>query len=106
MAAGSLVLPVATCRVAPPRRASRTSCRNLLGAPVDAILGAGRGEYEWTWVTAKADVEAAIAAIGGKSGADVVELLRRWETANGGQDPGKFLKGAGVPMEFWSRFGD
>ena len=77
-----------------------------LGSAVESIMGGGIREYEWIWVIAKADVEAAIAALGGKPGADVMALLQRWETANGGQDPGRFLKNAGVRMDFWSRFGD
>ncbi len=69
-------------------------------------MGAGIREYEWTWTIAKADVEAAIAALGGSPGDDLPELLAAWAAAHGDQDPGQFLKDAGVPMEFWSRFGD
>ena len=77
-----------------------------LGAPVEAIMGAGIREYEWVWVIAQADVEEAVAALGGTPGDDVLALLDAWATANGGRDPGQFLKDAGIPMGFWSRFGD
>ena len=77
-----------------------------LGDAVESIMGAGIREYEWTWTIATADVEAAIAALGGSKGDDVLALLEAWATANGDRDPGQFLKDAGVPMEFWSRFGD
>ena len=77
-----------------------------LGSAVESIMGAGIREYEWTWTIAKADVAAAIAALGGKPEDDVIGLLRRWETSNCGSDPGQFLKNAGIRMDFWSRFGD
>ena len=77
-----------------------------LGAPVEAIMGAGIREYEWTWVIAKADVDTAVAALGGTPGDDVLALLDAWATANGVRDPGQYLTDAGMPMEFWSRFGD
>ena len=68
-------------------------------------LSAG-GEYEWAWSIAPAEVDAAVAAIGGQPGDDLVELLERWSKANDDRDPGVVLKDAGVEMEFWSRFGD
>ena len=77
-----------------------------LGSAIESIMGGGIREYEWTWTIAKADVAAAIAVLGGKPGGDVIGLLRRWETSHRGQDPGRFLKDAGVRMDFWSRFGD
>jgi|tagenome__1003787_1003787.scaffolds.fasta_scaffold17860392_2 hypothetical protein len=77
-----------------------------VGAAVGSIMGGGFSEYEWSWTIAKAEVPAAIAALGGKPGSDVIGLLRRWETSYRGQDPGQFLKDAGVRMDFWSRFGD
>ena len=77
-----------------------------LGSAVESIMGGGIREYEWSWTIAKADVEAAIAALGGKPGADLIGVLRRWETSHRGQDPGQFLKDAALRMDFWSRFGD
>ena len=77
-----------------------------LGSAVESIMGGGIREYEWSWTIAKADVESAIAALGGEPGGDLIGLLRSWETSNGGQDPGRFLKDAGIRMDFWSHFGD
>jgi hypothetical protein len=77
-----------------------------LGSAVESIMGGGIREYEWSWTIAGADVPAAIAALGGNPGGDVIGLLRRWESSNRGQDPGRFLKDAGVPMGFWSHFSD
>lgn len=49
---------------------------------------------------------ALLAALDGHSGDDPLELVRRWSDANPGQDPGRFLKAAEVPLEFWNRVGD
>jgi hypothetical protein len=77
-----------------------------LGDAVESIMGAGIREYEWTWTIASGDVDAAVAALGGSEGDDLLELLAAWASAHGDQDPGRFLKDAGVRMDFWSRFGD
>lgn len=77
-----------------------------LGPAVESIMGAGIREYEWTWVIDAADDAPAVEALGGAPGDDLVQVLKRWSKANGDRDPGVVLKDAGVPMNFWSRFGD
>jgi hypothetical protein len=66
----------------------------------------GRGEYEWAWSVQRVDVPAIAAALGGREGDDPMRLLKAWCRANRGADPGVRLREAGVPIAFWSRFGD
>ena len=77
-----------------------------LGRGVEGVFGAGTSEYEWTRTIACQSVPAAIHALGGAPGDDLLDLLARWTAANGGQDPSVTLDEASVPMERWSRTGD
>ena len=77
-----------------------------LGSAVESIMGAGMRECEWSWTIGAADVPAAVEALGGAPGTDPVRLLEAWSAAHRGRDPGQAIHDAGVPMGFWSRFGD
>lgn len=77
-----------------------------LGRGVSAIFGDGDDEYEWARTIRPADVPAAIRALGGIDGDDLLVLLADWTATNGGLDPSIRLDEAGVPMERWSRIGD
>lgn len=77
-----------------------------LGRGVEAAWGAGNTEYEWAWAVPPTSVDAAVLALGGVAGDDVLALLAAWSASHGGIDPGIRLKEAGVPVEFWSRVGE
>lgn len=77
-----------------------------LGPGVSAAFGDAISEYEWDWTLEAGDVGRAIEVLGGRSGEDLVAVLTRWAAAHGGQDPGQFLKEAGLELGFWSRLGD
>jgi hypothetical protein len=77
-----------------------------LGPVVTRAWGAGHSEYEWAWRIPAASLPALRAALDGTPADDPLELLGRWSGANPGRDPGRFLKSAGVPLEFWNRVGD
>lgn len=77
-----------------------------LGAGVERIFGEGIREYEWSWTIRPASVPAAVAALDGAPGEPPLAAIARWSAAHEGADPGKVLKEAGVPVEFWSRRGD
>ena len=77
-----------------------------LGPVVTRAWGAGTSEYEWAWRIPAASLPALLAALDGQPGDDPLELVRRWSLANPGSDPGRFLKSASVPLEFWNRVGD
>jgi hypothetical protein len=77
-----------------------------LGLGVERAFGQGLTEYEWAWEIGPQDVPAAIEALGGHAGDDPLRVLAAWSAAHGGEDPGSHLKGAGVPVGFWSRVGD
>jgi hypothetical protein len=77
-----------------------------LGSVVEDAWGAGNTEYEWWWTVRPDDVPAAVAALGGDPGDDVLPLLARWSAANNGRDPGRQLRDAGIPVEFDNRVGD
>ena len=77
-----------------------------LGPVVTRAFGAGTSEYEWVWRIPAASIPALVAALVGQPGGDPLELVRRWSLANPGSDPGRFLKSASVPLEFWNRVGD
>jgi hypothetical protein len=77
-----------------------------LGQGVSAAFGDAISEYEWDWTLDARDIDRAIEALGGRSGEDLVAVLARWAEANGGRDPGQFLKEAGLKLRFWSRMGD
>jgi hypothetical protein len=76
-----------------------------LGRGVEAF-GPGFSEYEWSWVIGLDVVPAALAALGGQAGDDLLQLLRTWSIDHGGVDPGSHLKNSGVPVGFWSHVGD
>jgi hypothetical protein len=77
-----------------------------LGPGVEQAFGAGLTEYEWVWEIAPQDVPAAVEALGGHEADDPLALLRAWYADHGGEDPGSYLKDAGVPIGFWNRIGD
>jgi hypothetical protein len=77
-----------------------------LGPVATRAWGAGTSEYEWAWRIPAASLPALRAALGGTPADDPLELVRRWSEANPGQDPGRVLKRAAVPLEFWNRVGD
>jgi hypothetical protein len=77
-----------------------------LGPVVTRAFGPGASEYEWAWRIPAASLPALLAALDGQPGDDPLELERRWSLANPGSDPGRFLKSASVPLEFWNRVGD
>jgi hypothetical protein len=76
-----------------------------LGRGVEAF-GPGFSEYEWGWIIRPDAVAAALAALGGQAGDDLLQLLRTWSIDHGGKDPGSHLKDSGVPVGFWSHVGD
>ena len=73
---------------------------------VESVFGSGNTEYEWCWTVRPDDVPAAVAALGGDPGEDVLAVVARWSGANEGKDPGDRLKAAVVPVEFWNRVGE
>jgi hypothetical protein len=77
-----------------------------LGPVVTRAWGAGSSEYEWAWRIPAASFPAMLTALDGHPGDDPLELVHRWSEANPGQDPGRVLKRADVPLEFWNRVGD
>jgi hypothetical protein len=77
-----------------------------LGSGVEALWGAGNTEYEWWWTVRPDHMPAAVAALGGNPGDDVLALLARWAAANNGRDPGQHMRDAGVLVEFDNRVGD
>ena len=77
-----------------------------LGPVVTRAWGAGTSEYEWAWRIPAASLPALLAALDGRPGDDPVEVVRRWSEAHPGQDPGRVLKQAGVPLEFSNWVGD
>jgi hypothetical protein len=77
-----------------------------LGPVVTRAFGPGSSEYEWVWRIRAASVPALLTALDGQLGDDPLELVRRWSLENPGSDPGRFLKSASVPLEFWNRVGD
>jgi hypothetical protein len=77
-----------------------------LGLVVTRAFGPGASEYEWAWRIPAVSIPALLAALDGQLGDDPLELVRRWSLANPGSDPGRFLKSASVPLEFWNRVGD
>lgn len=77
-----------------------------LGSGVEGVFGAGLSEYEWSWAIEPDAVPAAIAALDGREGDDLLRLLAAWSAAHVGADPGSHLQEAGVPIAFWNRIGD
>lgn len=77
-----------------------------LGRGVEAAFGPGLYEYEWAWTIGPDAFPAAIEALGGNEGDDLLRLLAAWSAGHGGADPGSHCKDAGVPIDFWSRVGD
>ena len=77
-----------------------------IGAGVERQFGEGMREYEWSWTVRPADVPAAVAALDGAPDEPPLAAIARWSAAHEGVDPGRALKKAGVPVEFWSRLGD
>jgi hypothetical protein len=77
-----------------------------LGPVVTRAWGPGTSEYEWAWRIPAASMPALLAALDGQPGDDPVEVVHRWSEAHPGQDPGRVLKRADVPLEFWNRVGD
>jgi hypothetical protein len=77
-----------------------------LGPVVTRAWGPGTSEYEWAWRIPAASLPVLLAALDGQPGDDPIELVRRWSEAHPGQDPGRVLKHADVPLEFWNRVGD
>ncbi|MEX2457756.1 MAG: hypothetical protein WD770_02080, partial [Actinomycetota bacterium] len=75
-----------------------------LGDGVEEIFGEGLREYEWELRIRAEHVEAAVAALGGEPGPDILTLIER----RGLDDVHvrRELDAAGVPVEFWSRLGD
>ncbi|GAA0817281.1 hypothetical protein [Spirilliplanes yamanashiensis] len=66
----------------------------------------GTGEYEYALTVAPADVPRVVAALGGSAADDVLALVE----ANGERivttGEQRWLRGAGVDPQFWSRVGD
>jgi hypothetical protein len=77
-----------------------------LGAVVTRAFGPGTSEYEWAWRIPAASLPALLTALDGQPGDDPLDAVRRWSEAHPGQDPGRVLKRADVPLEFWNRVGD
>lgn len=77
-----------------------------VGAGVERVFGEGIREYEWSWTVRPANVPAAVAALDGTPDEPPLAAVARWSAAHEGGDPGRALKQAGVPIEFWSRAGD
>lgn len=77
-----------------------------LGPGVEAVLGAGTTEYEWTWSVEPSAVQAVVTALGGEPGDDVLAVLAHWALTADGADPGRALRDAGIPIGFWNRAGD
>jgi hypothetical protein len=77
-----------------------------LGPVVTRAWGRGTSEYEWVWRISAASLPALLTALDGQLGDDPLEVVRRWSVAHPGSDPGRFLKSASVPLEFWNRVGD
>jgi hypothetical protein len=77
-----------------------------LGAVVTRAFGPGTSEYEWAWRIPAASLPALLAALDGQPGDDPLDAVRRWSEAHPSQDPGRVLKRADVPLEFWNRVGD
>lgn len=77
-----------------------------LGDGVEAVFGEGVREYEWRWRVDPGQVAAAVSALGGESGDEVLPVIERWFAAGGGRDPGSRIREAGVPIAFDCRMGD
>ena len=77
-----------------------------LGPGVEAVFGPGLNEYEWAWMIGPDAFPAAIEALGGHEGDDLLGLLAAWSVCHGGADPGSHCKDAGVVIDFWNRIGD
>ena len=77
-----------------------------LGPVVTRAWGAGTSEYEWAWRIPPASLPGLLATLDGQPGDDPLDVVRRWSAAHPGQDPGRVLKHADVPLEFWNRVGD
>ncbi len=73
---------------------------------VTRAFGPETSEYEWAWRIPAESMPALLAALDGQIGDDPLELVRRWSLTNPGSDPGRLLKSASVPLEFWNRVGD
>lgn len=60
------------------------------------------GECEWHYVVAAEDLPAAVAALGGEPGADVLDLLLQCCSGPASHNLGPTLRGNGIKYEFWS----
>ena len=74
--------------------------------PQVQIFGPDFREYEWAWTAQPAEVPRIVEALGGKPGDDPLQVLTDWSRGRNGEDPGNYLKKAGITLEFWSRIGD
>ena len=74
--------------------------------PQVQVFGPDFREYEWSWRASAGDLSRIVELLGGGQEEDPLEVLVRWALGRKGEDPGSYLRNAGVPLEFWSRIGD
>ncbi len=77
-----------------------------LGPGVASFWGAGSSEYEWIITVRAPHIPSLVAALGGRSGDDVLSLLAGRFRDDDRCASKSFLEERGVPIEFWSRVGD
>jgi hypothetical protein len=77
-----------------------------LGSGVEGSWGSGLTEYEWTITVRASEIPRVVAALNGKEGDDVLELLSARCSENEWYASRTFFEQHGIPTEFWSRVGD
>lgn len=70
------------------------------------FFGPGVREYEWAYSVAVGDVPALVRALGGAADADPIELLAVRFAGVQHREFSNFCAAEGIPVDFWSRFGE
>ncbi len=76
-----------------------------LGSGVEGSWGSGLTEYEWAITVRASEIPRVVAALGGKEGDDVLELLSARCSENEWYASRAFFKKHRIPTEFSSRVG-